>query len=396
MTAKKESKTQKEESGARASSKSARSKGKAHLLRPKGDPRYMPKDFSISLGAKGGSDRQLLHPPTERVQSMRGFEDTYVDIIDYIVRITHRIWEEKDIGYIYDTYKHNSRVYDDAGLQYGRDKIVADTVHTINAFPDIRLYADEIVWSGDDEVGFHTSHRCVIMGHNTGYSRFGPPTGKKIGVWCIANCIALENEIFEEWVIYDVAHMVHQLGFDLREKAREFGNRLDTDALKDLRSAEPERLPGQGKPAHLAPKTSAGFDVDDFIRRAYHYIWNWRMLSNVDKAYSPTMRFRGSTGRVYTGRSEYKSFILSILAMFPDLAFQIDEIYWMGNDQDGYLTSVRWSISGTHKGMGIYGPPTGRAISFWGISQHHIKNGEIVEEWMLFNEFALMQQIYRD
>ena len=396
MTAKKESKTQKEESGARASSKSARSKGKVHLLRPKGDPRYMPKDFSISLGAKGGSDCQLLHPPTERVQSMRGFEDTYVDIIDYIVRITHRIWEEKDIGYIYDTYKHNSRVYDDAGLQYGRDKIVADTVHTINAFPDIRLYADEIVWSGDDEVGFHTSHRCVIMGHNTGYSRFGPPTGKKIGVWCIANCIALENEIFEEWVIYDVAHMVHQLGFDLREKAREFGNRLDTDALKDLRSAEPERLPGQGKPAHLAPKTSAGFDVDDFIRRAYHYIWNWRMLSNVDKAYSPTMRFRGSTGRVYTGRSEYKSFILSILAMFPDLAFQIDEIYWMGNDQDGYLTSVRWSISGTHKGMGIYGPPTGRAISFWGISQHHIKNGEIVEEWMLFNEFALMQQIYRD
>ena len=40
----------------------------------------------------------------ERVQPMRGFEDTYVDIVDYIIRITHRIWEDQDVGYIYDTY----------------------------------------------------------------------------------------------------------------------------------------------------------------------------------------------------------------------------------------------------------------------------------------------------
>ena len=115
-----------------------------HGMRSLGVSRPMPTDFTISLGAKGGTDQQLLNPGTERRQSMRGFEDTYVDIIDYIVRITHRIWEEKDIGYIYDTYKHNSHVYDDYGLQYGRDKIVADTVHTINAFPDVRLYAGRL------------------------------------------------------------------------------------------------------------------------------------------------------------------------------------------------------------------------------------------------------------
>ena len=99
----------------------------------------MPTDHSISLRefVRGGSDRWLGHPATERRQPMAGFDDQYIDIIDYVVRITHRIWEEKDIGYIYDTYRHNCRVTDDAGLQYGRDKIVADTVHTINAFPDI-------------------------------------------------------------------------------------------------------------------------------------------------------------------------------------------------------------------------------------------------------------------
>ena len=183
----------------------------------------MPVDFSISLAAKGGSDTLLRNPGGERVQSMRGFEATYIDIIDYIVRITHRIWEEKDIGYIYDTYRHNSQVFDDFGWQYGSEKIVADTAHTIKAFPDIRLYADEIIWAGNDEVGFHSSHRTVITGRNTGYSKFGPPTGKKVELLCIANCVSLENEIVAEWVSYDTAKLVYQLGFDLRDDGAEAG-----------------------------------------------------------------------------------------------------------------------------------------------------------------------------
>ncbi len=99
----------------------------AEAAAPRADRPHMPRDFAISLGAslRGGTDAMLLRPPVERRQRMRGFDPAYVDIIDYIVRITHRIWEEKDIGYIYDTYRHNCRVTDDAGLQYGRDKIVS-------------------------------------------------------------------------------------------------------------------------------------------------------------------------------------------------------------------------------------------------------------------------------
>ena len=357
--------------------------------------RHMPADFAISLAAKGGAERLLLNPGAERMHSMRGFEDTYVDIIDYIVRITHRIWEEKDIGYIYDTYRRNSRVYDDYGLQYGSEKIVADTVHTINAFPDIRLFADEIIWAGDDVTGFHTSHRTVISGHNTGFSRYGPPTGKKVLHWCIANCVALENEIFNEWVIYDTASLIRQLGFDLREMARKFGNEMDSDADNE-RAGEAERTTGQGKPEYLLPANETGFDVEAFIRRAYHNIWNRRSLNDVRYAYHPSLRFSGSTGRSFQGRGDYQSYILSILAMFPDLALQIDDLYWMGNDDDGYQVAVRWSILGTHRGHGIYGHPTGRPVKIWGISQHQIVAGKVTAEWMLFNEFALMQQIFRD
>ena len=367
----------------------------AHLIRPMGQPRLMPIDYAISLDAKGGTDSLLVNPGSERIQSMRGFEDTYVDIIDYIVRITHRIWEEKDIGYIYDTYKHNSRVVDGFGLQYGRDKIVADTVHTINAFPNIRLYADEIVWAGDDEVGFHTSHRTVIKGTNTGPSRFGPPTGRQIELWCIANCVALENEIFEEWVLYDNADMVRQMGFDLREMAREIGNRRADDQVS-MTSFEPERLPGQGKPAYLSYQTDQSLDMVDFLQTTYHNVLNRRMLKAIAQSHAPNVRVLSSNGRRFYGRNQYQSFLLGLLATFPDLAFQIDDLYWMGNDEEGYRTAMRWSVVGSHSGWGMYGAPTGRPVHLWGISQHDIRDGRIVHEWTLFNEFAVMQQIYRD
>jgi predicted ester cyclase len=65
----------------------------------------------------------------------------------------------------------------------------------------------------------------------------------------------------------------------------------------------------------------------------------------------------------------------------------------MGNDKQGYLTSERWSAEGTHLGRGLYGEPTGARVQIWGITQHRVRNGRIVAEWMLFNELDLMMQI---
>ena len=126
---------------------------------------HMPKSYDISLKAYGGGGTaKSLNPKPKKLkhQSMKGFEDQYKNIIDYIVRITYQIWEEKNIGYIYDTYSKDCRVWDEFGLQSGSEKIVADTVHTNNAFPDIRLFADEVIWAGDENASFHTSHRTII------------------------------------------------------------------------------------------------------------------------------------------------------------------------------------------------------------------------------------------
>jgi hypothetical protein len=117
---------------------------------------------------------KLLHPPFARRQPMQGFDDKFVDIVDYIIRITHEIWEEKAIGRIYNYYSHNCPIHTAGGLIYGRDEAVAGTAATLAAYPDRRLFAEDVIWTGDDQVGFYTSHRIMHVGVNTGPSQYGP------------------------------------------------------------------------------------------------------------------------------------------------------------------------------------------------------------------------------
>ena len=83
-----------------------------------------------------------------------------------------------------------------------------------------------------------------------------------------------------------------------------------------------------------------------------------------------------------------------MVAMFPNLSMTVDDLYWMGNPRDGYLVTVRWSAVGTHKGHGPYGEPTGKEVRLTGITQWEIEHGRIRNEWMLFNEFGVLMQIY--
>ena len=363
---------------------------------------HMPTDYQVSLdsylgrdGIGGGFQENERRIPSDLgpAQSMRGFEQTYQNIIDYIVRITYKIWEDRDVGYIADTYSDSSKVYDDYGLQRGNQKIIADTHHTTGAFSNIQLIADEVVWAGDDEIGFHTSHRTIIRGLNDGDSKYGPATNRNVDVLVIANCVALGNEIFLEHVLYNNSSLLQQLGFNLDQMAAQMvlaapaGWPRSATTWGDLRTAtSPAKYLSVSSPV-------AGFDVDKFVRDNFDKVWNRGDDGSISGTYAENFVFQGPTDRAFSGVAAYGDFLKSIRSMFPDLKLQVDEVYWMGNDRQGYLTSERWSATGTHKGDGLYGEPSGCEVQIWGITQHKIINGRIVNEWMLLNELDLMMQI---
>ncbi|MGQ0603918.1 MAG: ester cyclase, partial [Anaerolineales bacterium] len=235
----------------------------------------MPQD-NITL-VKNTDIAKLMNPGPERLQSLQGFDADYTDIVNYIVKCTHKIWEEMSVGLIYTHYLHNVKMHVGDGWFLGRDKVVGDTVQTLSAFTDRRAYAEAVVWTGDDQKGFYTSHLVYSLQHHTGHSVYGPPTGKKVMRMAIALCYVKENFICEEWLVHDDLGVIRQLGLDVDETVARFAKR---DAARPLHNyGDLERMVGQLAPEPLPLKATKGFDLDDFVRRNLHEIWNRRMFN---------------------------------------------------------------------------------------------------------------------
>lgn len=357
---------------------------------------HMPRSFDISLKdyTKDGAHR--IPPYLGPSQSLAGFDPEYRNIVDYIVRITYRIWETeaREVEYIEACYSNDSLVYDDYGLQRGNAKIVGDTHHTTGAFPDIVLDAEEVIWAGNDSIGFHTSHLTRIIGTNSGPSKYGDPTGVSVNVMVIANCVALGNDIFLEHVLYNTSAMLKQLGLDLWNEADRLaadpfpGWPRSAETWADLRAGvRPDQPLSIGEPVE-------GFDSDAFARSLHDSIWNGDGAA-LDESYTADFPFEGTTDRKFAGRDAYRAYVGELRAAFPDMKHQVDEVYWMGNDADGYLISTRWSADATHSGGTLYRDPTGQKCQIWGITQQRVKDGVVQQEWQLFNELDLMIQIAR-
>ncbi len=365
----------------------------AQSPRSNSKPPGAPPGRERSLAGKGDISRIMAGAGGERKQGMAGFDEEFVDIVDYIVRITHTIWEEMGMGRIYDYYQHNITVHTAYGVSYGVEEMVAGSIKVLAAFPDRRLIATDVIWSGNEKDGFHTSHLISNIGHNTGYSVYGPPTGRRVKWRAIANCFARENRISEEWLVRDELAVVQQLGYDPHTVAARFASREQSANALEFPQGEFERTLGQLAPQPLPPPVAGVAPIEDFVRRTLHDTWNRRLLNRVHERYVENYIYYTTANRTIHGRNEYLNWVLSMLAMFPDAKLSVDHVYWMGNEEDGYRVATRWSLVGTHTGPGVYGEPTGRCVRIMGISQHHINGEKFIREWTVFDEIAVLRQL---
>jgi len=327
--------------------------------------------------------------------TMRGFAPKFQDIIDYIIKSTHEIWEERGIGRLYEYYGTNMHVHTSDGGVYTRDQVIEATIQSLAAFPDRRLYGDEVIWTGNDTDGFYTSHRLTHEGHNWGPTHYGAATGRRVNYRAIADCKVVEGRIVEEWLARDELTLIYQLGFDVNEMAKKAAlDDADLDTQYSVPS-EVDRLRGQLPPRELPTSDSIEFSVEELVRRSIHETWNWRLLNKVSDYYDSGYLCISASGRQFYGLNQYRTYILSLLSPFPDLAVHVDHFCYLQKDEDKYRTATRWTMMGTHTGPGVYGKPTGNQIRIMGISHHLIEAGKFMKEWTVFDEFALLKQLCR-
>ena len=191
--------------------------------------------------------------------------------------------------------------------------------------------------------------------------------------------------------------LIRQLGLDEHALAKRLVQQeIETGLnLPPLNDGEIERLQGQNTPTPVPEPTSDEFDPEYFVRCAFHEIWNWRLLNRIDDYFMPNYWCRVSTDRTLYGLGDYKAYILGWMAAFSDLVVLVDHVCWVQDAPDRFRIATRWTLQGTHDGPGVLGTPTGKRIRAIGITHQEVEAGRCVREWTVFDEFALLKQLYR-
>ncbi len=324
-----------------------------------------------------------------RTQPMAGFEDTFTDIVDYIVRITEQIWVQRAVGRIYDTYDANGTIYTTNGTVRSVEAVIASTAASLHAEPDGESHHLNVAWSGDEDEGFYTSHLGYKYFTNAGSSPYGPPTGKRVGRFFVADCVSRANLIHTEWLVRDNGGVVRQLGFDLHETARKIA---EVPMAETAIVSVPTRLQGQVPRAAFAGSTET---VEGWVEHHFSEIWNRRSFDHIAFHYHPTVIAHWAGGRVAHGARNLSALILALLASLPDATIRVEHVSW-SEETDGVIVAVRWMLEGTTRHGGLLGDvPAGKQVAVMSMSHLRFSGVLIVEEWTIFDEVAVLAQAYR-
>jgi predicted ester cyclase len=344
----------------------------------------------------GGRDiTEILAPQGTRRQDIGAFDPEYADIVDYILRCTHRIWEQKDVGLIATHYAPDIVVHMMTGPVHGMDGVITGTARTLSAFPDRTLTGEAVIWSDEGGGAFLSSHRITSTATNLGASELGPATGKKITFSTIADCLCKDNLIIEEWLVRDYSGMALALGYAPRAVAR-------THAKAD-REVSAQKAPWrQGAMAAIREIDLGAFparnfpdphnEPEAFAHAALHAIVNHRRFGCVRQIYSPAIHWAGPGNRRLFGWGEVTGWYTALIGSFGDAKLVIQHVASVENDAETQI-AVRWALAGTHDGGALYGAASGELIYILAVTHWTIRAGLIIDEVTIYDEVALLRQI---
>ncbi len=317
---------------------------------------------------------------------MQGFAPEFQTPEQYIIDITYKIWEERGVGRIRDWYGATAPVRTPHGVTESVDKVVQGTLETLHMFPDRELLAEDVI-IGDKAEGFLSSHRVRSPATHGGDGAFGAATNQRITMLTIADCLCRGNQVVDEWLVRDQASMVKQIGLDPVAFGRAMGEnnpdayRVGNEALRQ-RWSDPDGLTIVGDET-----------VANRIANVYDAIWNDKNLNVMDSGYDRALRFEGPTGYRCHGRPRTAELLIGILASIPDGHYEPHHIIVRAQEARPVRVALRWSYCGSHSGRGRYGEPTDVPLALLGISHFELRDGLIVNEWMVTDETAIYAQI---
>ena len=312
---------------------------------------------------------------------MKGFDEQYSDLPDYILKCTAQIWEGRDIASLDWHYADDIFIRTPSGFSRGNEAGKSNTMATLAEFPDRQLFGEDVIWCGNDEQGFLSSHRIVSSATHRG-GAFGPATGKRVVFRTVADTFCRENRIWDEWLIRDNAAIAVQIGTNPKDMARSIIARGDDD------------FPFTPESNVVGLYTGSGNDNEWGQRHAsiLQRVMNAE-FSIIPQEYDRACHLSFPRGEDVHGWAEADKFWVGVRSAFPAAEFKIEHQIGRVDDLLSPRSAIRWSLTGCHEGWGRFGAPTGVNVHIMGVSHAEFGPKGLRREITLFDEIEIWKQI---
>ncbi len=321
---------------------------------------------------------------------MTGKKPGYSQFPEYILGITHDIWEGRGINLLYDYYTEDLLVRSPDGVVRGNEAVIAATTRTQCEFPDRQLLGEDVIWDQTGPDSWYSSHRIMSLASYTGSGTYGV-TGGKIRYRVIADCHAERSDRFgwrinDEWLVRDQGAILRQLGMDPSQWApAESTNPLGARSRKWYRPDIKTQVgPYQGKGNECS------------IGRHYAELLTEIMgggFAAIAREYDRACQLEVPEGKTCHGHDQAARFWISLRTSFPDARFTIEHV--LGLEEAGLPSraALRWSLEGKASGAGMFRSSSDSEVYIMGLSHAEFGPRGLRREFVLFDTLVVWQQL---
>ncbi|OXM65890.1 ester cyclase [Amycolatopsis vastitatis] len=271
---------------------------------------------------------------------------------------------------------HDRAPGEDTGQQTGlagTQSFLANTVFT--AFSQFDTTFEDVVAEGD-----LVAARWHQTSVNTGAWLGRPATGSTVDIAGISIVRVRDGLIVEEWEARDSVSMLRQLGVALPRLT----------VLPGAAAAPPPEFTPAPFRANgpLVGGELGLLDLKSLVASLFASVYNSGNVGLLQLLLAPGYVLHDPTGLLPGTRNGIAGLVATFRSGMPDFATTVDLQLAQG---DRVVT--RWTGRGTHKGTLFGIAATGVPVSVSGISVARARGTQIQEEWLLWDQLSLLQQV---
>jgi len=124
------------------------------------------------------------------------------------------------------------------------------------------------------------------------------------------------------------------------------------------------------------------------MRRFYDEVFNKKNKAAIDEFIDPNQVDHDAPPGTPGGLKGAKQTITMYLTAFPDLHFTVEDLI-----AEGDKVVARLTVRGTHQGIFMGIPPTGKKATSTAIDINRLAGGKSVEHWLKMDSLGLLQQL---